>query len=484
MPVFKVWCERREKKKTIVTDSSDFDNFVTKGIHRYVTTPIHPLKRIKVTEYFVSVQAKFELWEMVRLVLEADGTEVEDAESLEAFKENVLMVLPHGAHWTDRHIAPPGDSFLSPPVNEAQPVNQAPLEAQTPLSNRNRQDTLLTPRSFDATPQRKRKIWSDNFQVPWNKLRTQLIKKLERSVTRETEPEMKLTKSEFNEVIRTVVAEVREFDTYPGRQALRKVAEAMTTKFKVLADLDEEGKRIGSGLGTLSMKLEEHNNYLNRPNNNSSLLALVSSPAGPDGRRKKRAGKRTAQCGTVEWQPEYPLDESKQSQSEKQKWLISESRKSTKDRDSETTNAYMEMTYPSQRLLLNKSDITVDDLKKEWPLLLEPNYIQRHCEKLVYNFKGNFNYWPEDKLKKIICLVEERVTVEKAKAILEKNEESRREKMALAEEGISLVNFAKKSPAVGAVNLLMHKFGERKKGSRFLFVGIEVKTLLIQLYVD
>lgn len=315
--------------------------------------------------------------------------------------------------------------------------------------------------------------WGETFEIPWSKVGTVLLTKLERSIGREKEPEMKLLKTEINEIIRNLVPEIRVISKNPRRESLRSIAENMIAKYRVLADLDDEGKIIGSGIGTIAVKMEEHNNYLNRPSKNASLLSLICSPTGADGRRKRKKDKKSAQSGTVEWQPEYPAFEDEKTQIEKKKWLINEARKSAKERDADKVLNFMESTYATQRLLLNSDNASVSDLQKEWPLLLESVYLFKHCERLVLGFRPDFNYWCSEKLKRIISFMEEAITVEKAKAILEVNPELKAVKMKQADDGSAILSAAKNSEVVGAVKLIMHKFSENK-GCKLLFVHKEV----------
>ncbi|KAK3915709.1 Cell death activator CIDE-3 [Frankliniella fusca] len=445
MPIFKVWCCLRTKKKLVAAEG--MDDLKTK------------------------IKEKFS-YEEANLVLEEDGTEVDDEEILLTMAEKTLMVLNVGEEWRDRSCSSSRSS--SPPTSSQDHSDSSLLSSSdtsplrsTPLSN-------AMWHHVPSSTSRKKGEWSKNFKAPWNKLQPALQKKLNMSVGRETDPKMKLVKSELSEVVRMVVPELRVVDKYHGIAVFKNIAESMIADYKVLADIDEEGNVIGSGIGTIAIKLQEHNNYLNRPNKNTSLIALATSQLNSTGKRKRNPQKNKGKCGTKSWQPDHPQNEDDASLAEKKKWLQLESKKSVRDRDNNKVQEYMELTYSSQRLYLNLKEPTVEEVQREWPLLLETEYLLKHSERLILEFDRKEEFMSSLKLKKVLAVIEETVIIDKAKAIMEKDETAKEEKMKQANDAMEIVHNAKTiNPIVGTILLVAYKFQELKKGRSLIFLHME-----------
>lgn len=187
------------------------------------------------------------------------------------------------------------DVLDSPPRNQsneqfsrastsASPVTQSD---KMPLSGGYSSATASSPRStssssMDITPrQLSDNSWHFKFQIPWQKIPSEIIRKLE---TRK-----RPTKSERLEIIRLIVSEILTVCPTPGKKHISEIARKMTKAYPVAFTDVIEGEVVGSGYDLLTKQMVSRVDNLKRGNTSLSLKRqLISSSEGEDTPLQKR----------------------------------------------------------------------------------------------------------------------------------------------------------------------------------------------------
>ncbi|XP_066595405.1 uncharacterized protein [Prorops nasuta] len=305
------------------------------------------------------------------LVLEKDGTVIEDVEVLKLCTSEILLLLEENEHWQ---------------CAEKQLSHLVHIDSSTSDSS------SYTSESECQSITKSQKSWLD-FEVPW--------KVLEPSVLRELDAGHR-NKSVISATVNMIVSRMREYDTFIPSKAFRIVAAKVANKYPLIfKDIDENNKCFGEGIHTLFLKLRDRNAYLNRPHMRKSLMRTLNIPVG------KQRSILSAKAGCSNWQPEdYPLNESEETIEEKVEFL----KNVVKDKISllnhkQKVLMYMEATYSVQRLYINNITKTpnIEDFKKEWPILLKKEFIFWHYNKLMgHEIKLLAQNWDKKKYKILI----------------------------------------------------------------------------------
>lgn len=111
-------------------------------------------------------------------------------------------------------------------------------------------------------------MWN-NFQIPWNKLESTVIKELE-SGSR--------SKYAINAVVNRTVSEMRNVQDFIPSRALRIVAEKIVSKYPKTFKVMDDEKCFGDGSYTTFLKLRDRNCYLNRPHMKRCLSQTLTIP--------------------------------------------------------------------------------------------------------------------------------------------------------------------------------------------------------------
>ncbi|KAK9751803.1 hypothetical protein QE152_g4750 [Popillia japonica] len=199
-------------------------------------------------------------------------------------------------------------------------------------------------------------VWNE-FQVPWEKIPTYMIRTCDNG---------KKSKQIITEIIHIMVNEMRQIKTNIPSKAFKLVALKLAERFPhVFRDFDEDGVVIGDGTHSITMKLLDRNNYLNRPRKRS----LNAS----DGRRYRKTV-QNARIGCSNWEPNQPS--------------------STKNSRITLTNTnpfsdhfykLLNETYADQRKFFNNvnNPPSIFEIKNKWPAILSTPGIFWHFEKLT-----------------------------------------------------------------------------------------------------
>ncbi|GJQ79913.1 hypothetical protein Trydic_g18357 [Trypoxylus dichotomus] len=199
-------------------------------------------------------------------------------------------------------------------------------------------------------------VWNE-FQIPWEKIPNYMVKTCERG---------KKNKQIVTEIIHIIVNEMRQIKTNIPSKAFKLIALKLAARFPyVFRDFDEDGVVIGDGTHSITMKLLDRNNYLNRPPKRS-LNAIES--------RKYRRTVQNARIGCSNWEPN-------QSSSSRRSQMTLTSAIPFSD---DFYNLLSE-TYADQRRFFNNvnNPPSIAEIKEKWPAILTTAGIFWHFGKLT-----------------------------------------------------------------------------------------------------
>ncbi|XP_063924385.1 uncharacterized protein LOC135138353 isoform X2 [Zophobas morio] len=277
------------------------------------------------------------------LVLESDGTEIEDDDTLMDIKKETLMLLQDNEIWYD------GPSVPLEPVHSFASADTLSVS-----------DSSLSSISRASTPDTERlseNPWEE-FEIPWSRMSSFVIKDCEAGLRH---------KSTITEVIHCITNALK---------GLKNIAKKVVLKYpKTFQDIDEDGHVYGDGSHSIFSKLREHFKYVNR--RSSAERSDAPSPISLKKRKKMLASK----AGCSNWQPhveEHPVDVTEN---------IKEQLKTIDIKcvalEPEILDL-LEKSYLAQRLFLNSAEPpALKTIRQEWPVLLCPAGIFWHYEKLM-----------------------------------------------------------------------------------------------------
>ncbi|XP_058452287.1 uncharacterized protein LOC131430973 [Malaya genurostris] len=98
------------------------------------------------------------------------------------------------------------------------------------------------------------------FEVNFSKIPEDLFAIFEGSQTNA----IKVSETDYNRLVDNLVGQVRTISCKIPFSVFRRVAINVSSKYKILMDVDDDGEIIGDGSGSLADKLRNHNTYLNR----------------------------------------------------------------------------------------------------------------------------------------------------------------------------------------------------------------------------
>lgn len=328
---FKIWSGDRVKKTAIVLNKDEnlYENLILKASQK------------------LNINGS-------KIVLESDGTDIDECEVLEAFHKETLVLLEPNEFWVS-HNAPQCFDLSSP---NASTISLQDLDTASLLSSDCSSTDLNNPPS----------TWM-NFEINWSVIPTPVLVACANG---------NKSKALVNAVINSVVDQMREIKTEISSKGFHILSRKLADKYpKIFMDRDDDDIIVGEGYFTTFKKLLDRNNYLNRqnPSKKRSLLK-VSLP------QKRRSLNSKTAC--VNWQPEISeLATKEEAECIRQKLKLNQFK--TEEEIIEALNA----TYYEQRVLLNNSipqPPTMNEIEDKFPHLLVEKYIYWHFEKLM-NFK-------------------------------------------------------------------------------------------------
>ncbi|CAG9764332.1 unnamed protein product [Ceutorhynchus assimilis] len=202
-----------------------------------------------------------------KLVLEKDGTIIDEDEILLLLENETLMLLEEGEKWR----APIPIEGVSCKTERSIILETSSSKKSNILGQNHVHDYPNIPRAVGSSnSQVGLEVWK-NFDIPWNRMPSSVIAGLKKNVIEKR-------------IIQVIIDEMRTITRKISIHACRIIAAKVIQKYPdIFEDQDKHTKTIGNG-SQLASKLLDRNNYLNR-----SQKALCYSAAQMD--KKKRDSK-------------------------------------------------------------------------------------------------------------------------------------------------------------------------------------------------
>ncbi|KAM0734103.1 hypothetical protein ACS0PU_012468 [Formica fusca] len=238
--LFKIWSANRKQKISLVINQSDnmLSELITKsnnklGINGYT------------------------------LVMEKDGTNVDDNDVLKFCSGEIFMLLQSEEFWS--------------PQNETELHSTASCDTLSihsdsmsifSSSSSTRHVSSPTTVSHIKIQSDNNEIWT-SFHIPWDNLEPTVLKELEVG---------NRSKYIIHTVVNHIVSEMRNLQEFIPSKAFKIIAKKVIEKYpQTFKDMDEDGKCFGDG-GHTYLKLRNRNCYLNRPHMKRSLSRSLNIP--------------------------------------------------------------------------------------------------------------------------------------------------------------------------------------------------------------
>ncbi|CAH0559188.1 unnamed protein product [Brassicogethes aeneus] len=319
------------------------------------------------------------------LVLERNGTPINEDEVLIFLKNDILMLLAKNEQWGPSEQSLGSASTLTvSSVNEITDTSINDMSDGSTLNNSilaeisdNTFMNINAPVIVDANLEY---TWA-HLDVSWSKIPSNHLSLLESG------KKWQNCKPEITEICHTIVHEMRAIKTRIPVAAFKQMANKIVTKYPAtFRETDIDGVVIGDGTYFLIRKLIDRNNYLNRPHKRG----WENSPTPPKYRKKKM----NSVAGCSNWE---------ESASPSEDQSLQEKLKNIKESD-EKYYDLLEDTYSDQRIFLNnvESPPTVQDIKKNWPVLLTNSGVKWHFQKVTGVDLNTLKFSMEEKAEKII----------------------------------------------------------------------------------
>lgn len=318
-----------------------------------------------------------------RLVLESDGTEIEDSDILVHCAGETLLILGEGEIWASNSSISPANKvtewLLDMPIGSPPKIHTNSTCENVSLSTTMTMSSgALSSDGPYATETIKSTFF--NFEIPWDKMPCYITSIL---------TEKKRIGIQINDFVHIVVNELRQISFYIPMAVFRNVAGKIACRYpESFGHTDENGEIVNSTLIYLVTKMVNHNNYLNR--SKTSTL----SPTIP---LKKRRITNILQKSCRNWQPEIlPESENQNSLDTKREWLKNIWGKELTEHEKRRAEEYMDTCFAIIRSFLNEQNPTptITTIKAEWPYLCEKQFVFAHFNKLmersVQEFSKNY----------------------------------------------------------------------------------------------
>lgn len=283
------------------------------------------------------------------LVLEADGTFIDDNDSLQILSREIFILLQKNEIWCKEK-----DDVELSKNSLPSTITIASEENYSDMSQSSSTETITT-----ANIPVNENFWKQ-YDIPWNKLPSDIKCEIDKGNS---------DKRIINECVRLIISEIRNIKRDTSQHTLKIMAHKMISAYpKIFEDVDDDGEVLGDGSHTIFSKLYERNNYLNKN-------AKRHSEDGTEKISKKR--KSFEKAGCLLWQPKtIESDDIQNSDIESLNSLVFSG-------EIESTGLILlEKTYPNQRSFINTNP-TISEVKSNWPILLQSQAIFWHYNKLM-----------------------------------------------------------------------------------------------------
>lgn len=254
--IFKIWNQTRTKKHFISVDDTEdlYEQVVLKGKHPvlFIFNNLFNVAQMK-----FSASSKLDI-NGSSLVVESDGTVVDETDVLRSIKNEVLILLQPNEEWIpSSQICDDSDTLTtnSSILNEI--TNTIDIDN---IDN----EEFQTQKNIKATGHSR----VTEIILPWEKLSDFTRQKCEAG---------ERDRRAISDVIHMAITEMQKIDQLIPSKNIKIVAQKIVSKYPaVFQDTDDDGVVIGDGMHSTYNKLVDHNNYLNKPHKTPSPISDIT----------------------------------------------------------------------------------------------------------------------------------------------------------------------------------------------------------------
>lgn len=343
---------------------------------------------------FVLASAKLQI-NGSSLVLESNGTPI-DEEILPYVKSEILLLLESNEIWRPikneaENRADSNSSLPSTITVTSSLANEEAKESESSSSDKSQQELDI---SYIVNCNSEH-YWS-SVEVPWNQLSSQQIEELDNGIK---------NRFTMSTLIHATVNELRQIKYIIPTKAFKLMAKKIIEKYPdIFRDVDEDGIVLGDGSHSLVCKLQDRNNYLNRPHKRKSNENNSPNPV------KVQKRYLAARAGCPNW---WPDDSEKPGTSRKEPIMIIEGSEAS-------IYQLLQESYSAQRSFINEIP-PILEVKEKWPIMFSKLAIFWHFNKLtnsdihlidgITEKKEKFKKFLDEKLKPNVDVEEDEITL-------------------------------------------------------------------------
>ncbi|KAL7883026.1 hypothetical protein SRHO_G00006840 [Serrasalmus rhombeus] len=234
------------------------------------------------------------------------------------------------------------------------------------LSSTSTDETVMLSDNTDSPDRLSR--WPEVFVVPTFSYEVEYTLK-EGNCTFEKEGKsLILTRDQKHNILEGMAAEIYKLKAYPSGEQIRKVSEALVTKHPCLR---ERGSKTGydGWKNSLCFKMGNYRTKLSRAGvKDVAVNAGKRSKSSPEASASRSSIKRPRR-GEVNFLPNYPSGENKDTLETLRLAMVEEFKKTTAERNMILIHQHMQRTFALRREEIVNSTSPIADLKERWPAL-------------------------------------------------------------------------------------------------------------------
>lgn len=342
------------------------------------------------------------------LVLESDGSIIDDDEILELFRAEVFILLTENEQWSSTgntgnaavvieqqlHDTPILiASYESPELHSDTSILDTSTQLIISSAPSTSQSNLLpsTSRAQQSTPATHDRF--NSFEIPFKDLPKHILESLD--------GKKKLSPSELTIVVHIILAALRKISTTIPAKTIRQIISKLTEIYPSTFEFrDTDDNIIDTTNSPLFIKFVNHANYENRPPKKNKLT--------PDLKIGDRKKMKPLENTCSNWQPkEIPEGETEESLSQIKEWIKESSGPSMSKKIFEETVEKMKKTFCIQRTFFN-GKFKYAEVKKEWPQIFRKKILLNHFTELIDKKFSNYFDNFDEKSKRIVKHFEEK----------------------------------------------------------------------------
>ncbi|CAL9691165.1 unnamed protein product [Knipowitschia caucasica] len=238
-------------------------------------------------------------------------------------------------------------------------------------------DMLSSPESTSSGYSFRSQPWPQHFQIPQFNYEVQIQLERGNQAFTSNGTLLNLSPKLKSDILEGLASEIVTYKVYPSNLELDDVAQALILKFPCLK---EQGSVTGFSGWKISLKYKMANYRTRLRNIGCPELSINSVKQKGDAAGKCPNQVKKPKRAEVNFCPEYPVGETKESLEKEREGLILEARKKN---NFQTINSLMEKTFPHRRREVIEDMPFVTEFKNRWPALFSENQINAEFTRIT-----------------------------------------------------------------------------------------------------